>query len=120
MIMKTETMEKNINLIESLFESTIEYGKTSAELIKLRALHKTSEIVSSSIPHLMVIVVVIFFILFISLGFAFWIGILLENVFYGFFVVGAFYGITGLLMHFFMHKWMKMKFGDFIVKQLFK
>lgn len=120
MIMKTETMEKNMNLIESLFESTIEYGKTSAELIKLRALHKTSEIVSSSIPHLMVIVVVIFFILFISFGFAFWIGILLENVFYGFFIVGAFYAIAGLLMHFLMHKWMKRKFGDFIVKQLFK
>jgi fatty acid desaturase len=118
--MKTETMENKVNLIESLLESTIEYGKTSAELLKLRALHKTSEIVSSSIPHLMVIVVVIFFVLFISLGLAYWIGILLENLFYGFFIVGAFYGLTGLFMHLVMHKWMKRKFGDFIVKQLFK
>jgi len=109
-----------MNLIESLLESTIEYGKTGAELIKLKALRKTSEIGSSALPQLMVIVVGIFFILFISLGFAYWFGILLENLFYGFFIVGAFYGITGLLMHFVMHKWMKKKFGDFIVKQLFK
>jgi hypothetical protein len=118
--MKTETMENKVKLIESLLESTIEYGKSSAELVKLRVLHKASEIVSSSLPHLVVIVIVIFFILFISLGFVYWLGNILGNTFYGFFIIGAFYGITGLLMHFFMHKWMKRKFGDFIVKQLFK
>jgi len=113
-------MENKVNLIESLLESTIEYGKSSAELVKLRALHKTSEIASSTLPHLVVIVVVIFFALFISLGFSIWLGIILENAFFGFFITGAFYGITALLIHFFMHKWMKKKFGDFIVKQLFK
>lgn len=118
--MKTETMEKNVNLIESLLESTVDYGKASAELAKLKALHKTSEIASSSLPHLVIYVVLIFFILFISLGLALLLGTILENAYYGFFIIGAFYGITGLLMHFFMHKWMKRKFGDFIVKQLFK
>jgi bacteriorhodopsin len=118
--MKTETMENKVKLIESLLESTIEYGKSSAELVKLRALHKTSEIASSTFPHLVVIVVVIFFVFFISSGVALWLGTILENVFYGFLIVGVFYGVTALLMHFFMHKWMKRKFGDFIVKQLFK
>jgi len=113
-------METKVELIESLLETTIEYGKSSAELLKLKALHKTSEIVSSSLPHLVVSIIYIFFILFISLGLAIWLGTILENAFYGFFIVAAFYGITGLLMHFFMHKWMKRKFGDFIVKQLFK
>jgi hypothetical protein len=120
MIMKTETMENKVNLLESLLESTIEYGKSSAELVKLRALHKTSEITSSALPHLVVYVVVIFCVLFISLGLALLLGTILENAFYGFFIIGVFYGITGLLMHFFMHKWMKRKFGDFMVKQLFK
>ena len=119
MIMKTETMENKVDLIESLFESTIEYGKSSAELFKLKALHKTSEVVSSVLPSLVVIVVVIFCVLFISFGLALLLGIVLENVYYGFFIIGAFYGITGLLMHLFMNKWMKRKFGDFIVKQLF-
>lgn len=120
MILKTEAMEKNVNLIESLIESTIEYGKSSAELAKLKALHKTSDILSSSLPHLVVTVVVIFFVLFISLGLALLLGTILENAFYGFFIIGVFYGVAGLLIHFFMHKWMKRKFGDFIVKQLFK
>lgn len=118
--MKTETMENKVNLLESLLESTIEYGKSSAELIKLKALHKTSDITSSAFPHLVVTVVVIFFMLFISLGLALLLGTILENMFYGFFIIGGFYGITGLFMHLYMHKWMKKKFGDFIVKQLFK
>ena len=120
MIMKTETMENKVNLIESLLESTIEYGKSSAELVKLRALHKTSDIASSALPHLVVYVVVIFCVLFISLGLALLLGTILKNAFYGFLIIGTIYGITSLLMHFFMHKWMKRKFGDFIVKQLFK
>jgi len=119
MFLKSETMENKVNLIESLLESTIEYGRSSAELIKLRALHKTSDIVSSALPHLVVTVVVIFFVLFISLGLALLLGTILENAFFGFLIIGAFYGITGLLMHFFMHKWMKRKFSDFVVKQLF-
>ncbi len=118
--MKTETMENSVNLIESLLESTIEYGKTSAELVKLKALHKTTDITSSALPHLVVTVVVVFCVLFISLGLALLLGTILENVFYGFLIIGGIYGIIGLLMHLFMHKWMKRKFSDFIVKQLFK
>lgn len=113
-------MENKVQLVESLIESTIEYGKSGIELAKLKALHKTSDIASSSLPHLVVSIVYLFFILFISLGLALWLGTILENAIYGFFIIGAFYGITGLLMHFFMLKWMKSKFGDFIVKQLFK
>lgn len=118
MINKTENMEKNVNIIESLFESTIEYGKTTVDLLKLKAMHKTSEIISSVLPQLVVVVVVFFFVLFISLGLALWLGTILENVFYGFFIISAFYGFIGLLM-LIMHKWMKRKFGDFIVKKFF-
>lgn len=113
-------MENKVQLIESLIESTFEYGKTSLELAKLKALYKTSDVVSSAIPNLMVFVFILFFILFISFGFAFWLGTILENIVFGFLITGGFYGITGLLMHFFMHDRIKKKYGDYMVKQLFK
>jgi len=118
--MKTETMDSKVQLIESLIESTIEYGKSGLELAKLKALYKTSDVVSSVIPQILVFVFILFFFLFISFGFAFWLGIILENILFGFLITGAFYGIAGLLIHFFMHDQIKKKFGDYLVKQLFK
>jgi len=97
-------MEDNTKLIESLLERTAEYGKASFELVKLKALDKTSDAVSSLIPHSVVVVLVAVFMLFLNLGLAFWLGEILGRTFYGFFVVAAFYGIAGFVLHFFMHK----------------
>jgi hypothetical protein len=49
-------MEENKKLIESLLEKATEYGKTSFELVKLKALDKTSDVVSSFIPHSVVFI----------------------------------------------------------------
>jgi hypothetical protein len=38
----------------------------------------------------------------------------------GFFAVAALYGISAVLFHFFMHKWLKNSVRDFLIKQLLK
>lgn len=119
-IIKTEAMENNENMIESLIERGAEYGKTSFELIKLKALDKTSDVVSSLMPHSVVIVFVLSFTLFLNLGLALWLGEILGKIYFGFFVVAAFYGITGILVHFFMHKWLKKLFCNNFIKQVLK
>jgi hypothetical protein len=64
--MKTEAMEDNAKMIESLLERAFDYGKTSLELAKLKALDKTSEVISTVIPHVFVIVLVASFMLFFN------------------------------------------------------
>jgi hypothetical protein len=113
-------MEDNTKSIESLLERTAEYGKTSFELIKLKALDKTSDAVSSLIPHSVVLVLVAVFMLFLNLGIAFWLGEILGSTFYGFFVVAAFYGLAGIVLHFFMNKWLKKSVSNFIIKHVLK
>jgi len=113
-------MEENSNLIESLLQSASEYGKTSYELIKLKTLDKTSDIVSSAVPNLLVIILITTFLLFLNLGVALWLGELLGKMFYGFFVVAAFYILTGLVVHFFMHKKIKKLVGDYFIKCMLK
>jgi hypothetical protein len=51
---------------------------------------------------------------------AFWLGEILGRIFYGFFVVAAFYGITGIILHFFMHNWLKKTISDYIIKNVLK
>jgi uncharacterized membrane protein len=115
-----EYMEENTKLLESLLESASEYGKTSYELVKLKALDKTSDVVSSLVPHSVVIVLVASFMLFLNLGLALWLGDLLGKMFYGFFVVAAFYILIGLIIHFFLHTWIKRLVGNYFIKRALK
>jgi hypothetical protein len=111
-------MEENVKLVESLLEKAEDYGKTSYEVIKLKVIDKTSDVISSFVPHSIVFVLVASFLLFLNLGLAFWLGEILGKTYFGFFIVTAFYGIVGIVMHFFMHKWLKKLIWNSIIKLL--
>ena len=113
-------MDDNSKLIEPLFEKAVDYGKTSYELIKLKALDKTSEVVASLIPFFFVLILVVLFLLFISLGLAFMLGDLLGKTWYGFFLMGAFYGLLAIIIHFLLNNWLKKLLSDFIIKLALK
>lgn len=113
-------MENPAKTIESLLEDVAGYGKTSFELAKLQALDKASDIVSTIIPHAFVFLLLAVFMLFLNLGLAFWLGVILGNTFFGFFAVAGFYFIVGLMLHFFMHKWIKKVICNFIIRSVYK
>ena len=113
-------MEDDANLLESLLDKAAEYGKTSFELVKLKTLDKTTELVSSLIPLTIVILLVITFLLFMNVGIALWLGEMLGKVFYGFFVVAAFYLLIGIIIHFILNKWIKRLIGDYFIKRILK
>lgn len=113
-------MEDKFKLVGSLLESTTEYGKTSFELLKLQTLDKTSDAVSTIIPHSVVVILISSFMIFLNLGIALWLASFMGNIYSGFFIVAAFYLVTGLILHFFMHNWMKKKVRNFIIKQALK
>ncbi|MCX6257430.1 MAG: hypothetical protein NTW49_05980 [Bacteroidia bacterium] len=113
-------MTDPVKSIESLYERAADYGKTSYELLKLKALDKTSDAVSSIVPHTFVIILIATFMLFLNLGLAFLLGEILGRIYFGFFVVAGFYGITGIIIHFFMHKWIKKHFRDYFIQKTLK
>jgi fatty acid desaturase len=113
-------MEDNSKLLESLLEKASEYAKTSFELVKLKALDKTTDVVSSLVPHSIVVLLIATFLLFLNLGLALWLGDILGKVFWGFFVVAAFYILAGLIIHFFMHNPIKKLVGNSFIKHILK
>jgi hypothetical protein len=113
-------MEENAKLLETLLERATEYGQTSIDLVKLKTLDKTTDIVSSFIPLSVVILFIVSFLLFLNLGIAFWLGEILGKTFYGFFIVAAFYFLAGILIHFFLNKWIKKLVGDYLIRRLLK
>jgi hypothetical protein len=113
-------MEDNVKLIEELINRTAEYGQTSLELAKLKVLDKASDVISSMVPHSLVFLLILGFMLFLNLGLALWLNQVLNNAYYGFFAVAAFYAIAAIILNFFMHKWLKRQVSDFIIKHMIK
>ncbi|MBA4410569.1 MAG: hypothetical protein C0397_14245 [Odoribacter sp.] len=111
-------MEDHTNLIEKLIEKASDYGKTSFELAKLRALEKTSQLISSLLSKAVVLIIISLFMLFLNLGLAIWIGQSLGEIYFGFFVVAGFYGIISILVFSFWRKWIMRKVGDSFIKQV--
>jgi len=113
-------MEDNSKSIESLIEGITDFSKTSYELARLKAIDKSSDVASSMIPHSIVFVLFASFMLFANFGLAFWLGEILGNTYYGFFVIAGFYVITGLVLHFFFHKRIKNLIWNSIIRQVLK
>jgi len=111
-------MEDKVNLIESIVERVTEYGKTSLELVKLNALEKTADVISSVIPYIVAFVIFAFAMVFLNVGLALWLGEILGEIFYGFLVIAAFYCIVAIIFHFFMRKWLKKLISNYIIKQV--
>ena len=113
-------MQDQAKLIETLLEDATEYGKTSLEIVKLKAVDKSSEVISSLVFQTILYVFIISFIVFINLGLAIWIGKLLGQLYLGFFVMAAFYLIAGLIYYFFFQKKIKKQVSEYIIKQALK
>ncbi len=90
-------MEDNATPIESLFERAETYGKTTLNLLKLKTIDKTSELISIVLSWFIVIIVVALFFIILTIGIALWLGEVLGKSYYGFFIVSGFYAILGII-----------------------
>jgi len=111
-------METPADLIESLWEQTEDYGKTSYELSKLKVLESCILIVVSLVAKVGVILVASLFVLVFNIGIAFLLGDLLGKIYYGFFIVAAFYFLAVCILYFFLHKWIKGPISNLIINQV--
>lgn len=113
-------MEDQTNLIETLIEKATDYGQTSYELAKLKMLDKSSLVIASLLSNVVVLTIISLFMLFLNLGLAIWMGQIIGQIYFGFFVVAGFYGILSILVYTLLRKWIMKKIGDSFIKQVLK
>ncbi len=106
--------------IEALFERAENYGKTTQELLNLKVVDKASDFISTFITQIVIAIFAAFFILSINIGVSIWIGELLGKIYYGFFLIGLFYGIVGYVLYIFRNKWLKAPLSNSIITQMLK
>lgn len=95
-------MEPNLLLIEPLLERAEKYGKTSVELIKLKAIHKSSQVMADLIFRAIIALILALFLILVTIGASLWLGEFLGKTYYGFFCVSIFYLIIGFVLYVFM------------------
>jgi phosphoglycerol transferase MdoB-like AlkP superfamily enzyme len=113
-------MNDNTKLLESLLEKASDYGKTSFELLKLKTVDKTADIVSSFVPQSIVVILILVFVIFLNLGIALYLGDLFGKAYLGFFAVASFYILAGTVIHFFLQTRIKRMVADYFIKQVLK
>jgi hypothetical protein len=111
-------MEPHPSLAESLMEQVATYSKTTYELSKLRALETTTVVTSSLVARLCVLFTFALFVIVSSFGVALWLGAHYGKLYYGFFIVAAFYFVMGVFFHFFLYQWIKRPVSDFVINQI--
>jgi hypothetical protein len=110
-------METPIIVVETLFEQAEAYGKKTIEITRLKAVESAASLAPYLVANMAVIAMLTLSLLALTIGVAFWLGALLGNTYYGFFAVAAFYLIAGIIMHFFLHGWIKSSLGNYVIKK---
>ncbi len=111
-------MENQTGTVESLIDRLRNYGETRLELIKLKAINKSSGFVSVLVTYLVLVIILICCFLFINIGIALLLGELLGKSYYGFFIVAALYGVTGVILYKLKDKWIKTPVINMMLKEL--
>ena len=111
-------MDEQSGLIESLIAKGEQYGKTTLELLKLKTLDKSADVVSNLVSWLIVVIFAVLFFMILNIGIALWIGELLGTSFYGFFVVSGFYALLAIVFAVFRKQLIKNPVNESIINQV--
>ena len=111
-------MEEKATLIESLFERIEVYAESSIDLLKLKSIDKSANLISSALSALIILIATLFTLMLINIGMAFWIGGLINNTYGGFFIVAAFYSIVALLCYYLRKPLIKTPINNHIIQHI--
>jgi len=110
-------MEVKNNLAAPLINMAEAYGKTSFELLKLKAIDKTAATTSALFSRLLFVIILSFFVFILNIAVALWLGDLLGKYYYGFLIISAFYALLGIII-FFMHPVIKARVNNWFITQM--
>jgi hypothetical protein len=91
-------MQPTENFIDPLLEKAGQYGKTSIELLKLKAVHKFADLTSGLVSRIALYIALSLFVMTVTIALGLWLGTVFGKSYYGFLVVSAFYLCLGIIL----------------------
>ena len=113
-------MENHASTVEKLIKEVENYGKTTLELYKCNAVATAADVFSSLASKLILTLIIVLFLFMINIGAALWIGEILNQPYYGFFIVAVFYLVLGSLLYLLRNPWLKTPINNSVIKSIMK
>ena len=110
-------MEEKQTLLEVIFENIENFLKINLDLFKLKAIDKTADVVSSVISKIVLAIAVLLVIVLVSIGGSIWIGSLVGEIYYGFFIVAGFYVLLAIIL-FYQPNLVKKSINDSMISNM--
>ncbi len=104
--------------VDALLKDAGRYVEVKTELFRLKASDKAADTGSTIVATLVVGMVLLMALLLISAGLAFWVGKLLGEVFYGFFIVGGVYLLAAVILYAFKDSILRTPLYNSIINKL--
>lgn len=106
-----------LTLIENLFSQAKEYAGTRFDLLKLKAIDKTSNVASLVIAGVVLFVVFFIFFIVFNIGIALLIGDLVGKSWLGFLILAALYAIAGFIVFKGRNKFFKTPVSQMLIRK---
>lgn len=106
--------------IHHLIDTAEAYFKTRADLLKLKLVSKSSDIISSLVSSAVTLLVFFIFFTILNIGLGLWLGELLGKTYYGFFVLAGFYLIAAILVKTIGKNMIKRSVANNLIKKFIK
>lgn len=113
-----ESIAEKKEMLDDLFEKVEGYVQTNIQLIKLKATDKVADVIGQIVTQIVTIVLFFFFLLMVNLGIAFWLGRILGQPYYGFFIVAGVYAIFVAIMIIYRKTLIKAPINNSIINKI--
>lgn len=112
-----ETASENVAM---LIDDAGRYIEAKAELWKLKAVDKTTDLASSLLSRVLLFIIILIGLVAFNTGIALLIGSWLGEAYYGFFIVAGFYLLLGLILYWARNSLIKTPFYNAVINKLLK
>lgn len=113
-------MQEQQSDIDILLSDAGDFIETRTTLWKYKGIESLADVSGELVSGLAMIVFVSFVIIIFSIGFALLIGEWLGKSYYGFFIMGGFYGIIALIIFARRERWLKDPFSNMLIRKILK
>jgi hypothetical protein len=113
-----ESIAEKKEMLDDLFEKVEGYVQTNIQLIKLKATDKVADVIGQIVTQIVTIVLFFFFLLMVNLGVAFWLGRILGQPYYGFFIVAGVYAIFVAILVIYRKTLIKAPINNSIINKI--
>lgn len=111
-------MEEKSTLIKYLIQIAESFAKTNIDLLKLKAISNTANVLSTVLFKLVFYIAVLVAIMLFNIAVALWLGDLVGKLYLGFLIVTAFYILVALVLNYFPNLIKSPVKDSFIVEML--